>query len=254
LNNKKNEAYLRGERARPASPRPTPLWGWGCVLLFWGFFFFLGLFMFSRASGAIRNNAFLLTNGLSYEGRMAERYLESNDDSNTYYIVYEHDFREGDYRRKIRVSEGVYDDFELGAPQELLLDPDDPANFRLPIRNYVVDFGFPGVATGFSLLWIAGTVYFLYWYIFKWEPRRRKLIREGRVIYGRAERATLETDSDGDKSWKLSYEFQPSEGGPWVKGQTTLGYKAYDAAYIARLNAACAVAVIYLDDKNWEML
>lgn len=254
LQHKKNEAYLRGERPRPHRPIPTPLWGWGVMLIFWAFLLFLGVAMLRLSYGAISNNAHLLANGISYTGRMAERYIETSDDSSTYYIVYEHNFREGDYARKIRVSKEVYNNFELGGQQELLLDPDDPANFRLPIRNYFVDFFLPFLGMLASIAWFGGVVYFVYWYIFKHDQGLRKLIREGRVVYGRAERATLETDSDGDKSWLLTYEFKPSEEGPWIKGKVTLGYKAYDPAYIARLNAACAVAVLYLDDKRWQLL
>ncbi len=223
-------------------------WSFLCLLAFiltCGFLFLDGeLYKYFRLSSA----------GVTTPATVVDRRISTSDDSTSYYITYEFRYVQPNGEPAVQrgeddVSSGEYERLEPGMQIEVISDPNDPSVSALQLPNifnlvwqapYLVSLVLP------AFVFPPLTVFWIICYI-----KKRKLARDGQLIYGTITHFRSYTDSDDDFVINMHYQFVTPRGSTFQNEERRV---RNDLAGQPLPSVGTPIAIWYADDKTYRIL
>lgn len=236
-------ASRSGPGQRPKPRAPISKMSGGCLLpfgLFWTVFSSLFLVLpIGMFYSQWQTYTLLRDSGATVEGVIISQRIDDDSDGDTYYVTYRYTapLPQGDrqqFSREESVSSDLYETLKPEQRAIIRYAITDPATARLeqafgpPSPFIFLMSGMGGVFTLIGLVLIGVSLKAIY--------TASQLIRYGKFAPASIVERWTETDSDGDKTYVVSYYFNTSEGVPVTAAEyNRLAYNKYQPGDAVRV-------------------
>lgn len=238
-----NDAFVRGERAKPAH-----YGGSGWVFLAQVFCVLAGIAVAAFAAYEGYRFFLLSTERAETWGEYADRRIYTDDEGDsTYYVSYRYSVDAINYRNESRVSSELYNSAPSSGALRVYYARSQPSISSLMLPNIIL----PLFLVAFAVVWnfiafslIVGLVIRV--------RKRAELLRSGRILQGEVVHADSELDDDNDYSLKVTYGFSSPETRTWLEKQESKLDNALRHTPLPIVGTP--VFVFYANDDNHEVL
>jgi ribosomal protein L32 len=238
-----HESFVLGRSKTLSRGTPFRMVFPGCFMMM---FVLCGLTFLSLVINDTYQALLIAMQGVPTEARYTNRRISSGDDSDTYYLTYEYTVRERRFSHQQSVSSALYENAEIGGRTQILYAPSNPSIAKIVGTNQVQWF-----LVGFVLLW-NGIVWLIVIGLVSQYRLEKLLERKGRLLKGKILDVSHSTDSDGDLTLHVKYEFQSPESGKLLAKHERA--QRNDLKHNQMPLLGTPIHVLYYNDRNFMLL
>ncbi len=215
----------------------------GCFMMM---FVLCGLTFLSFVLNETYQSLLISIQGVAAEARYTDRRISSGDDSDTYYVTYEYTVGGRQFSHQQSVSRTLYDNAEIGGRVQILYARSNPSIAKVVGTNQIQWF-----IVGFVFLW-NGIVWLIVIGLINQYRLEKLLEREGKMLKGKILDVSHSTDSDGDLTLHVKYEFQSPESGKLLSKHERA--QRNDLKHNQMPLFGTPIHVLYYNDRNFMLL
>lgn len=215
----------------------------GCFMLM---FVLCGLTFFGFVINETYQSLLISIQGIAAEARYTDRRISSDDDSDTYYVTYEYKVGGRQFSHQQSVSRTLYDNAEMGGRVQIRYASSNPSIAKIVGTNQVQWF-----LVVFVLLW-NGIVWLIVGGLINQYRLEKLLERKGKMLKGKILDVSHSTDSDGDLTLYVKYEFQSPESGKRLSKHERA--QRNDLKHNQMPLFGTPIHILYYNDRNFMLL